>query len=206
MQVRGVSKVSYYQDVKDPNIPVEVVKARLENICAILDINPPETIVYEESWGSFQRPRLLDDGRTIILFKSQDDSVLNWQICNLYHTLASRKSPRWIVRHVFSFMLLPVIFVTINVFALIYLEVGSFDIGLSLTVFLLQFPFAAFSWYWKKGLEDDIILWRSSMKQAGLWPDNIGNHYNKLLKRIPYAMILFFIFFALLFGWMIVTS
>lgn len=200
MYVWGVSRVSYYQDVSDPNIPVEDVKARLDNVCEILDTNPPETIVYEESWGSFQRPRLLDNGRTIILYKSQEDSILNWQICNLYHPLVSKRSPRWIVRHYDYFMLLPTMFMMTNVFLLLFLRSGLVDINLAYVLLLLQFLYAGVSLYWKKGSEDNMMQWISTMKQAGVWPDNLGSNFEKTFRKLPIAIVIGFILFALIFG------
>ena len=202
--MRGVSRVSYYQDVKDSNIPVDAVKTRLDNICAILDINPPETIVYDELFGSFQRPRLLDNGRTIILYKSQDDSVVNWQICNLYHSLTAGKSPRWMIRHFDSVMLVLTIIGISSVLSPLFLSAaGVLTMVVTFAFLLLQFPYVVVGWFWRKAGQDKMLLWKETMHKAGLWPTTMGSNYEKSFKRIlwmPFVLVIAIVYSILMYG------
>lgn len=192
--------MSYYQDVKDPNIPIDEVKTRLERVCEILDTNLPETIIYEGSWGAFTAPGLKDKGRTIILYKSHEDSILNWQICNLYRPLATRKSPRWIVRHFAFIMLIPTLFFFVNVIAFLYLLPAVFDTGVAYAFILLQIPYSGVGLYLKKASKDGMKIWKEAMRQARLWPEDRGSHFEKLFVKLYFAMVLGYAFFALIFG------
>lgn len=198
--MRGVSKVSYYQDVKDPNITIDEVKTRLERVCEILDTNLPETIIFKESWGAFTAPGLKDNGRTIILYKSHEDSIINWQICNLYRPLATRKSPRWIVRHFNSIMLIPIMFFFVNYIAFFYLLPPVFDTGVAYTFILLQIPYSGVGLYLKKASKEAMKIWKEAMRQAGLWPDVRGSNFEKLFVKFPFVMVLGYAFFALIFS------
>ncbi|MHA2026569.1 MAG: hypothetical protein ACW98U_11780 [Candidatus Thorarchaeota archaeon] len=196
--------MSYYQDVKDPNIPIEEVRTRLEKVCGILDTIVPETIVYEKEMGSFRSPRLLDNGRTIVLFKSQGDSSLNWQICNLYHSLVARKSSRWMIRHFESVMLLFVLIGGGSVLAPLYLSAaGLLTISVTLAFLILQVPYVGVGWFWRKAGKDRMMLWKETMNDAGIWPDTLGSNYVKLFKRMfwmPFLVAMVVVYSFLMYG------
>jgi len=180
-------------------ISVEDVRFRINEVCDILDITRPEEIIYKDIGWYMSRPRLKKDGRTLLIYKCETEGDINFQLWLIFSPVVTRRSTRWIVRHMDK-VLYPLFFLTIPNWILVSaLLSNDFGIGLLYSL-LLQIIFVSLSLPFTRISKERGELWAGEMMKIGVWSEIEAEERIKGSQRYPIILYIGGALIALMLG------
>jgi hypothetical protein len=159
------------------------VRSEVDRICSLLKLRPPEIIVHKKFRVTSRRPRLKDNGKAIVLYRTSSLSAYTRQISLALQNSIEQRSSNSLVRSlnviesVYILLTIPISIFIFTIFVSLQPPVSTSIIGASLSLYVA----ASVPLYRLRKIKSKLIS--DAWVLMGRWSKKKGTQYAKTYPR-----------------------